>query len=102
IERLASSARTVVLSSRAALDDFHRFVPSSGTHTEVLQFCTYPKDDWFKQDAAAIRRKYNLPERYFIVCNQFWQHKNHLVVFKALNHLRERGIAPIVVCTGEL
>jgi glycosyltransferase involved in cell wall biosynthesis len=37
-----------------------------------------------------------------VVCNQFWQHKNHLVVLKALELLRRRGVFPSVVCTGEL
>ncbi len=34
--------------------------------------------------------------------NQFWQHKNHLVLFEALRLLRGGGVSPFVVCTGEI
>jgi len=42
------------------------------------------------------------PARFFLVCNQFWKHKNHQVVFEALRILRSRGVQPLVLCTGAL
>src|SRR5581483_4127039 len=32
--------------------------------------------------------------------NQFWQHKNHLLVFEAVRQLNERGERIPIVCTG--
>ncbi len=37
-----------------------------------------------------------------MVCNQFWAHKNHGVIFQALADLAARGIRPSIVCTGAL
>jgi glycosyltransferase involved in cell wall biosynthesis len=47
------------------------------------------------------RSRYHLPERFFLGCNQFWQHKNHLLVLRALKDLRQRGeTPPVVAFTG--
>ncbi|MCR4745153.1 MAG: glycosyltransferase [Lachnospiraceae bacterium] len=46
-------------------------------------------------------KKYNLPEKYFIICNQFWQHKNHITAFRAmLKMIREGNEDVYMVCTG--
>lgn len=93
-------ASRIVLSSRHAESDCLRFFPESQGKTHVLSFSTVPAPEWFSTDAGAVQLRYELPDRFFIVCNQFWQHKNHVVVFKALEILKRRGVCPIVVCTG--
>lgn len=98
----ASNAPLVVLSSEDAAHDFRRAYPTAASKARVLPFCTAIEDAWFAVEPGTIAQKYQLPERYFIVCNQFWQHKNHRVVFEALGQLRKKGIAPILVCTGRL
>lgn len=48
-------------------------------------------------------KNYNLPQRYFLVSNQFWPHKSHITVFKALNLIHEHGFGDIhVICTGKM
>jgi len=44
-----------------------------------------------------------LPERYFIISNQFWIHKSHITAFEALSKLKSKaGIDNIdIVCTGK-
>ena len=45
--------------------------------------------------------KYNLPEKYFIISNQLWKHKDHKTAFKALQLLHEDGYNYInILCTG--
>jgi glycosyltransferase involved in cell wall biosynthesis len=51
-------------------------------------------------DPADVVRAYGLARPFFIVCNQFWRHKNHHLVLDALQHLDESGTAPTVVFTG--
>jgi glycosyltransferase involved in cell wall biosynthesis len=34
------------------------------------------------------------------VCNQFWKHKDHPTVIKAMSLLKQKGIEITVVCTG--
>ena len=53
---------------------------------------------------GAVRRAHGVPSRYFIVCNQFWVHKDHGTALRAFALLRgapaHADIA--LVCTGEL
>ncbi len=100
IGTLAGEAKTIVFSSASAAADFAAFYPQSRAKSEVLRFHTHPDEAWFAGDPLAVVRQFHLPERFFIVSNQFWQHKNHAVLFRALALLRERGVEPAVVCTG--
>ena len=100
IGALAGEAKTIVFSSASAAADFRTFYPQSAAQIEVLRFHTHPDPAWFDGDPLAVARQFHLPARFFIVSNQFWQHKNHAVLFRALALLRARGIEPAVVCTG--
>ena len=68
----------------------------------MLRFCSVPDEDWFRGDPATVQKQHALPERFLLVSNQFWQHKNHATVFAALGILAQRGIRPHVACTGSL
>lgn len=92
---LAEEAPIVVVSSESAAQDFRAFFPEHASKAAVLTFATTP----FEPQASDVL---NAPARFLLVCNQFWKHKNHLAVFEALRLLRERGIKPVVLCTGQL
>jgi glycosyltransferase involved in cell wall biosynthesis len=98
----ASHASTVVLSSKDSESDFHKLFPESADKTKVISFKTSPTSDWYEGNPEGIQQEYYLPNRFFLVSNQFWQHKNHLVIFKALKLLQEKSIYPVVVCTGNI
>jgi glycosyltransferase involved in cell wall biosynthesis len=100
ISALVAEARTIVFSSESAAADFRRFYPGATAHPKVLHFHTTPNPDWFAGDPLAVQRRYSLPDEFFLVSNQLWQHKNHLVVFEALQRLAGRGVFATVVCTG--
>lgn len=99
---IARQASTIVLSSKAAEADFHKFFPEADHKTKVLSFKTYPTSKWYEGNPQEVQKEYYLPDRFFLVSNQFWQHKNHLTVFKALKILQEKGIYPNIVCTGHI
>ena len=101
-ELIAKRSQRVVLSSKTAESDFHRFFPNSSCKTEVLPFRTIRPLEWCQGNPEAIQQKYCLPDRFFLISNQFWQHKNHLLVFKALKLLKEQGVHPILACTGHI
>jgi glycosyltransferase involved in cell wall biosynthesis len=100
IATLVDDARTIALSSASAAADYRRFYPQAKARAEVLQFYTCPDAAWFEGDPVAVQKRFHLPERFLLVSNQFWQHKNHGIIFEALALLRQRGIRPEVVCTG--
>lgn len=97
IARLLEDAPTIVMSSASAADDLRAFYPAYAGRVEVLRFSTCPRAEWYEPF-----HDIELPPRFLAVCNQFWLHKNHLTVFRALALLAQRGIRPVVLCTGAL
>lgn len=98
--RIAATPTTVILSSRAALDDFTRTYPHHKASPEVWAFCSdLDVRDGSGSDPRAI---FGLPPRYIYLPNQMWAHKDHLTTFEALVRLRREGVRPFVVCTGLL
>ena len=110
IRRLRSHiarADAIVLSSHAAFADFLSIAPESSVHrTRVLQFVSQPdaklKGIDYGRGAETIERRYGIKGRYFYLPNQFWVHKNHWVVLKAVAEMKARGTEITVVCTGNL
>lgn len=99
---IARSAPTVVVSSAASASDFARVYPDFAHKLAILRFrVSLPAETW-NSDGVSTVRKYNLPSRYLIICNQFWHHKNHAIVFRALRELKEAGTVIPLVCTGRL
>ncbi len=101
IDALARNARTIVFSSEASAADYKRFCPNANARAEVLHFCTAPMPEWLAGDPLAEQAGYHLPDRFFLISNQLWKHKNHLLALDALGILAGRGIRPHVVCTGQ-
>ncbi|MDZ7960401.1 MAG: glycosyltransferase [Aulosira sp. DedQUE10] len=97
---IASNASAIVLSSKDAESDFHKFFPEGNLKTKVLSFHTRPSPEWYEANPIKTQKEYHLPERFFLLSNQFWQHKNHCLVFEALKILQEQSIFPNIVFTG--
>lgn len=97
---ITRSTCPIVLSSKTAEADFKHFFPNALNKTQVLSFKTAPKPEWYGPEPLHVQQHYCLPDRFFLVSNQFWQHKNHLTVLKALKILQARSIYPVIVCTG--
>ncbi len=98
-ERAAADATLVLASSETARRDIEEFYPASRGRVRVLRFlhCSVPRDEGDVGDVATRR---GIPERFVLLPNQFWIHKNHGVVVDALRILRQRGKRVVVVCTG--
>jgi glycosyltransferase involved in cell wall biosynthesis len=98
---MAARASWVVVNSRAAAQDFARFLGNGGAQLVALPFGAAADPEWFTDERRRLG-SYDLPPRYFLVANQFWTHKNHRVVFEAVAALAESGRAAdvAVVCTG--
>jgi glycosyltransferase involved in cell wall biosynthesis len=99
---MAEHASMIVLSSKSAETDFKKFYPEAANKARILSFRTVPQSSWYEGDSEHVQQKYFLPDKFFILSNQFWQHKNHLVVFRAMKLLRGNGVKPVVVCTGHI
>lgn len=97
-----AGAETVVFSSEASRRDFQKCYPEAPAQLEVWSFCSNPSKELFLTNPKAVVESYRLPERFFLVANQFWKHKDHAVVVDALVRLQKQGISVPVVFTGAL
>ena len=48
-----------------------------------------------------LKKKYNLKKNYFFLPNHFWKHKNHIVVLKALKHIK-KNINFQIIASGNI
>ena len=92
----------LIVSSNAVKDDFMRFykVPAS-LRIHVYHFVSVI-EKFPKNDIARLLSKYNLPEKYFLISNQFHKHKNHSTAFRALAELKNSGKNIHFAVTGKL
>lgn len=97
---VARYADRVVLSSRDAQKHFGELYPDALSRTAVLPFPSCPQASWFAAAPADTLARYHLPQRYLLVCNQFWRHKNHAQLWQALAELAKENVRPDVVLTG--
>lgn len=101
--RIIAKNSQVVFSSQTASDDFSTFYPQAKLDKYLLRFRSIPEEDWFADNdlPQKISDKYNLPQDFFLVSNQFWQHKNHKLILESLILLKQKNIHPAIVCTGK-
>lgn len=102
IGAIAEMPGIVVLSSEVAADDFRRFFPDHVATPRVWHFRSLlDLAGELEEVVLDVRRAHNLPQKYLYLPNQFWVHKNHITVLRALALLREReGLEIPLVCTG--
>ncbi len=99
---LATRAPFLVLSSEMAVRDTKRVVGSALVPHAQLSFPAVLGEEEIRSSLEMlpdVRARLAVPERYVIVCNQWWRHKNHRVVLEALARDRHSGV--VCVFTGE-
>lgn len=95
-EMLAERGLPVVFSSNNALQHFKKLYPHAKSKVFVLPFAvTHPA--YTDIPAGQLFLRYNIDRPYFFCPNQFWAHKNHITVLKAINILRQQGQKEILV-----
>ncbi len=95
-----SIAKYIIVNSIACKKDIFRFFPKTDCKIINLPFSPFQKPEI--KDSVNID-KYNLPPLYYMISNQFWEHKNHRLAFHALEKVYEKGYSNIhIVCTGKM
>ncbi len=97
-----AASRTIMLSSEDARKTCETLYPSTVGRTHVVRFAVPPPTIIpTAAQAGAVADRYGLPASYFFMPNQFWQHKNHLMVVDALALLKRRGQTIVVAASGK-
>jgi glycosyltransferase involved in cell wall biosynthesis len=98
--QISKSKQYLILSSQDALKTFIDLYPKSTVTPFVLNFAvTLPSTDDI--DSDALVKKYSINEPFFMCPNQFWIHKNHMIVLEAISILKQRSININMVFTGK-
>lgn len=91
---MVMSRNTMVLSSFDAAHDLKRFYPSHTCPVEVVHFVSYIEPEVravTPELEQKVREKFGLNRKYIYIPNQFWQHKNHIVMVRAIELLLGQG-----------
>jgi glycosyltransferase involved in cell wall biosynthesis len=100
IKFILKNSDDLVVSSIAVADDFKRFYRlKEEMRLHIFHFVSVI-DDFGDLKIDELRTKYNLPEKYFMISNQFHRHKNHKVLLKALVRLKAKGLVMHLAMTG--
>lgn len=100
MRKALKSTPMVILSSEDAQNDLKKFFPEYAGKSRILRFVAHVPKNLYDIKPQDIIKKYNIPERYIYVPNQFWAHKNHILLLDAMNILKQRGVRPFVVFSG--
>lgn len=101
--QIATHADAVVVSSEHALSDLLSLLPRDKLPpVEVLQFVSQPfaSQDYTPSDLTHLQEKYGFTGNFFLLPNQFWAHKNHEVVLRAVADAKREGLSMTVLMTG--
>lgn len=96
-EKITKYAQGIFAISQATASDALKLHPQIADRLYVCGFPPVFQEADLRLNPEEVRRQFSLPERFFLVCNQFWEHKNHLLVLRALSSLKQQGITPPVV-----
>lgn len=99
-QQMLDQAKVIIVNARAVRSDLQRYYKAGPSKIVSLPFCPL-----YQETPLTIEPLPDaVPERYFLICNQFWQHKDHLTAFRAIRAFLDAGGDPEIklVCTGKM
>ncbi|MFV8333119.1 glycosyltransferase family 4 protein [Flavobacterium sp. GSP14] len=98
---MLNNAKTVIVNAQTVKSDITKFIGVTSTKIITLPFCPVLNLEIFEKQINL--EKYNLHNKYFMISNQFWKHKDHVTAIRAfrifLDELPTENIG--LVCTGQ-
>jgi len=92
-----ATGRKIMVSSFDAKSACERNYRTDKGQVEVVSFAVPAIDEDISLAGGKLELEYGLTKPFFFMPNQFWKHKNHQLVVKALCLLKQRGIDDVVV-----
>jgi glycosyltransferase involved in cell wall biosynthesis len=97
---VSKNAAIILVSSENAKRDLENYMPEGATKARVLRFVSGLAANVVETPREVLAAKYGIDRPFFHLPNQFWVHKNHAAVLKALSILKSRGRSALIVATG--
>lgn len=103
LKLLLKNSPNLVVSSNDVESHFHQFYNlKKSLKISVLPFVSMI-DSFDFESLKVLKEKYKIPDEYYMVSNQFYKHKNHITVLRALSLLKQKNITNVhVVMTGKM
>jgi glycosyltransferase involved in cell wall biosynthesis len=100
--RMTDNSSRILVDSETGKQDVIRFYNFPADKIIVLPFLppNYLAEDIAPGDVVKIISPFKLPEKFLFYPAQFWPHKNHLNILKAINKLKVAGLIVNVVFCG--
>ena len=99
--KLIEYSDILILSSVDAFNDLKLFKPEAAEKVRILNFVAQPSPEIYEHtDIKQLENKYHFSGKFFYLPNQFWKHKNHRVVFEAVQLLKLQNRNVLVLCSG--
>lgn len=97
---ISKKAKTIVVSSEDSKNHLLKFYPYTKAKIVVLPFVSIINKNQIS-DFEIVKNEYSIDKPYFLVSNQFWQHKNHRVILESIKALKEKNKSTLIVFTGQ-
>lgn len=102
IKLVLNNTKDLVVSSADVMSHFHKFYKiKKDLKIHTLKFVSII-DNFSFPSINDLAIKYNVPKKYFMVSNAFTNHKNHMVILKALVILKKSETPVHFVFTGKM
>jgi glycosyltransferase involved in cell wall biosynthesis/ribosomal protein S18 acetylase RimI-like enzyme len=96
---LVTNVPAVIVNARCVAKDIRTFIPEATAQVFALPFAPAARPEWLPRLEGKAAH-YGLSGPYFIVCNQFWEHKDHRTAFRAFARIAASHPTVKLVCTG--
>ena len=90
------------MSSKDSLSDLRKISKSALKKSFVnsFYFPSFKKKDLIPFEQ--LKKRFDLPEKFFYMPNQYWKHKNHILILKTLKHIQNsHKINVFVISSGQ-
>ncbi len=98
-KRQIENSKYLLVNAQDVKKDIDKYYPYHRCKIFVLPFKPFQRFNVSNIDIS----RYKLPDKFYIISNQFWIHKSHLTAFEALDIVCNKGIENLhIVCTGKM
>ncbi len=99
---LVKNSNKVIVSCNFSKNDFLKRYINFRNKVNILKFVPTIIEPKKLLKFSQIKKRYNISKNFYFVPNQFWKHKNHECIFKAIKYLNSKKIFPNIVFAGKL
>ena len=99
---LVKNSNKVIVSCDFSKNDFLKRYINFRNKVNILKFVPTIIEPKKLLKFSQIKKRYNISKNFYFVPNQFWKHKNHECIFKAIKYLNSKKIFPNIVFAGKL